>query len=178
MCVEWRKFNVLFTTERLCPCSMMASLIVCTRTSGHRGQVEKVKLKKLHNSYVQCIYILKCYIISTSNICLVTILRKYLSVTIILCSMQNRPFPTEEDLASIDEEALKKAAEESEKEKEEEEEEWIGEIQLSTIICLLKNQQKSINIFFKCKVRSYYQDTVRRQDKVSRLYFYRILNVI
>ncbi|CAH2108330.1 unnamed protein product [Euphydryas editha] len=43
--------------------------------------------------------------------------------------MRNRPFPTEEDLASIDEEALK-AQEESEKDKEEEEEEWIGEIQL------------------------------------------------
>lgn len=43
--------------------------------------------------------------------------------------MRNRPFPTEEDLASIDEEALK-AQEESEKNKDEEEEEWIGEIQL------------------------------------------------
>lgn len=53
--------------------------------------------------------------------------------------MQNRPFPTEEDLASIDEEALKKAAEEAEKEKDEEEEEWIGEIQLSTFTCLLYN---------------------------------------
>ncbi|XP_026491825.2 cilia- and flagella-associated protein 44 [Vanessa tameamea] len=43
--------------------------------------------------------------------------------------MRNRPFPTEEDLASIDEEALK-AQEESEKDKDEEEEEYIGEIQL------------------------------------------------
>ncbi|XP_072939178.1 cilia- and flagella-associated protein 44 [Epargyreus clarus] len=44
--------------------------------------------------------------------------------------MRNRPFPTEEDLASIDEEALK-AKEEAEKEKDDdEEEEWLGEIQL------------------------------------------------
>lgn len=46
--------------------------------------------------------------------------------------MRYRPFPTEEDLASIDEEALK-AKEEAEKEKkdDEEEEEYVGEIQLS-----------------------------------------------
>lgn len=44
--------------------------------------------------------------------------------------MRHRPFPQEEDLASIDEEALK-AKEEAEKEKDDEEEEWIGEIQLS-----------------------------------------------
>ncbi|CAH0714428.1 unnamed protein product, partial [Brenthis ino] len=43
--------------------------------------------------------------------------------------MQNRPFPMEEDLASIDEEALK-AQEECEKDNDEEEEDWIGEIQL------------------------------------------------
>ncbi|XP_045494848.1 cilia- and flagella-associated protein 44 [Colias croceus] len=44
--------------------------------------------------------------------------------------MRNRPFPTEEDLASIDEEAIK-AKEEAEKEKDDdEEEEWLGEIQL------------------------------------------------
>ncbi|CAG9785673.1 unnamed protein product [Diatraea saccharalis] len=45
--------------------------------------------------------------------------------------MRHRPFPTEEDLASIDEEALK-AKDEAEKEKkdDEEEEEWLGEIQL------------------------------------------------
>ncbi|CAF4862679.1 unnamed protein product [Pieris macdunnoughi] len=44
--------------------------------------------------------------------------------------MRHRPFPTEEDLASIDEEALK-AKEEAEREKDEdEEEEWLGEIQL------------------------------------------------
>ncbi|XP_013136912.1 PREDICTED: cilia- and flagella-associated protein 44 [Papilio polytes] len=43
--------------------------------------------------------------------------------------MRHRPFPQEEDLASIDEEALK-AKEEAEKEKDDEEEEWIGEIQL------------------------------------------------
>ncbi|RVE42054.1 hypothetical protein evm_013296 [Chilo suppressalis] len=45
--------------------------------------------------------------------------------------MRHRPFPTEEDLASIDEEALK-AKEEAEKEKkdDEEEEDWLGEIQL------------------------------------------------
>lgn len=48
--------------------------------------------------------------------------------------MRNRPFPTEEDLASIDEEALK-AKEEAEREKDEdEEEEWLGEIQLSKYI--------------------------------------------
>ncbi|CAH2265748.1 jg7937 [Pararge aegeria aegeria] len=43
--------------------------------------------------------------------------------------MRNRPFPTEEDLASIDEEALK-AQGEAEKEKDDEEDVWIGEIQL------------------------------------------------
>ncbi|CAG9578714.1 unnamed protein product [Danaus chrysippus] len=43
--------------------------------------------------------------------------------------MQHRPFPREEDLASIDEEALKRQ-EEAEKEKDDEDEEWIGEIQL------------------------------------------------
>ncbi|XP_053613001.1 cilia- and flagella-associated protein 44 [Plodia interpunctella] len=44
--------------------------------------------------------------------------------------MRNRPFPTEEELASIDEEALK-AKEEAEKEKDDdEEEEWLGEIEL------------------------------------------------
>ncbi|CAG4986750.1 unnamed protein product [Parnassius apollo] len=43
--------------------------------------------------------------------------------------MRHRPFPQEEDLASIDEEALK-AREEAEKENTEEEEEWTGEIQL------------------------------------------------
>lgn len=46
--------------------------------------------------------------------------------------MQHRPFPREEDLASIDEEALKRQ-EEAENEKDDEEEEWIGEIQLSTM---------------------------------------------
>lgn len=44
-------------------------------------------------------------------------------------SLRNRPFPTEEDLASIDEEALK-AKEEAEKDKDEEEDIWVGEIQL------------------------------------------------
>ncbi|XP_068632653.1 cilia- and flagella-associated protein 44 [Battus philenor] len=43
--------------------------------------------------------------------------------------IRHRPLPKEEDLASLDEEALK-AKEELEKEKDEEEEEWIGEIQL------------------------------------------------
>ncbi|XP_052739568.1 cilia- and flagella-associated protein 44 [Bicyclus anynana] len=43
--------------------------------------------------------------------------------------MRNRPFPTEEDLASIDEEALK-AQGEAEKEKDDEEDVWVGEIQL------------------------------------------------
>ncbi|KAJ0175517.1 hypothetical protein K1T71_008676 [Dendrolimus kikuchii] len=44
--------------------------------------------------------------------------------------MRNRPFPTEEDLASIDEEALK-AKEEMEKEKDDDEEDvWLGEIEL------------------------------------------------
>lgn len=49
-------------------------------------------------------------------------------------SMRYRPFPQEEDLASIDEEALK-AKEEAEKEKkdDDEEEEYVGEIQLSKI---------------------------------------------
>lgn len=48
--------------------------------------------------------------------------------------MRYRPFPQEEDLASIDEEALK-AKEEAEKEKkdDDEEEEYVGEIQLSKI---------------------------------------------
>lgn len=45
-------------------------------------------------------------------------------------SMRHRPFPAEEDLASLDEEALKAQAEE--KDEEEDEEEWIGEIELST----------------------------------------------
>lgn len=45
--------------------------------------------------------------------------------------MRHRSFPTEEDLASLDEEALK-AKEEAEKEKDDEEEdEYLGEIQLS-----------------------------------------------
>jgi hypothetical protein len=46
--------------------------------------------------------------------------------------MRNRPFPTEEDLASIDEEALK-AKDEAERDKkdDDEEDEWLGEIQLS-----------------------------------------------
>lgn len=43
--------------------------------------------------------------------------------------MRNRPFPAEEDLASLDEEALK-AKEEAEKD-DDDEEEWIGEIELS-----------------------------------------------
>ncbi|XP_063394624.1 cilia- and flagella-associated protein 44 [Cydia fagiglandana] len=43
--------------------------------------------------------------------------------------MRHRPFPEEEDLASIDEEALK-AKEEAAATKDDEEEEWIGEIQL------------------------------------------------
>lgn len=48
-----------------------------------------------------------------------------------LYSMRYRPFPTEEDLASLDEEALK-AKEEAEKDKDDdEEEEWLGEVQLS-----------------------------------------------
>ncbi|CAB3223441.1 unnamed protein product [Arctia plantaginis] len=41
--------------------------------------------------------------------------------------MRNRPFPTEEDLASLDEEALKAK---DEKDDEDEEEEWIGAIEL------------------------------------------------
>lgn len=44
--------------------------------------------------------------------------------------MRRRPFPEEEDLASIDEEALK-AKEEAEKDEEEEDAEWVGEIELS-----------------------------------------------
>ncbi|CAH2076495.1 unnamed protein product, partial [Iphiclides podalirius] len=47
----------------------------------------------------------------------------------LLVTMRHRPFPQEEDLASLDEEALK-AKEDAEKDKDEEEEEWIGEIQL------------------------------------------------
>lgn len=43
--------------------------------------------------------------------------------------MRRRPFPEEEDLASIDEEALK-AKEEADKD-DDEDEEWIGEIELS-----------------------------------------------
>lgn len=42
--------------------------------------------------------------------------------------MRNRPFPTEEDLASLDEEALKAK---DEKDDEDEEEEYIGAIELS-----------------------------------------------
>lgn len=55
-------------------------------------------------------------------------------------SMRYRPFPTEEDLASIDEEALK-AKEEAEKEKkdDEEEEEFLGEIQLSNTVFTTKH---------------------------------------
>lgn len=55
--------------------------------------------------------------------------------------MRNRPFPTEEDLASIDEEALK-AKEEADKEKDDDEEDtWLGEIELSEFYCTthLKN---------------------------------------
>lgn len=44
-------------------------------------------------------------------------------------SMRNRPFPTEEDLASIDEEALK--AKDDAGKDDDEEEEYLGEIQLS-----------------------------------------------
>ncbi|XP_045768159.1 cilia- and flagella-associated protein 44 isoform X2 [Maniola jurtina] len=43
--------------------------------------------------------------------------------------LRHRPFPTEEDLASIDEEALK-AQGEAEKDKDDEEDVWVGEIQL------------------------------------------------
>lgn len=42
--------------------------------------------------------------------------------------MRHRPFPTEDDLASLDEEALKAAAEVSDEDKDQE---WIGEIELS-----------------------------------------------
>lgn len=53
---------------------------------------------------------------------------------VFISSMRYRPFPTEEELASLDEEALK-AKEEAEKEKDEdEEEEWLGEIELSKSI--------------------------------------------
>ncbi|XP_049868169.1 cilia- and flagella-associated protein 44 [Pectinophora gossypiella] len=44
--------------------------------------------------------------------------------------MRHRPFPTEDDLASIDEEALKAAAEAADMDKDEEEEEWVGEVEL------------------------------------------------
>lgn len=44
--------------------------------------------------------------------------------------MRNRPFPTEDDLASIDEEALKAAAEAADRDKDDEDDSWIGEIEL------------------------------------------------
>lgn len=45
--------------------------------------------------------------------------------------MRNRPFPTEEDLASIDEEALKAKDQADKNKDDDEEEEFIGEIELS-----------------------------------------------
>lgn len=52
--------------------------------------------------------------------------------------MRNRPFPTEDDLASIDEEALK-AKEEAEKDKDEDEEDgWLGEIELSKLFLYIE----------------------------------------
>lgn len=57
----------------------------------------------------------------------------YTSVIGVIClnSMRHRPFPEEEDLASLDEEALKAQAEVDQDENEEEE--WLGEIELSKI---------------------------------------------
>lgn len=47
--------------------------------------------------------------------------------------MRHRPFPSEEDLASLDEEALKAAAEAADAKDEEQDVGWLGEIQLSKI---------------------------------------------
>ncbi|KAI5642687.1 hypothetical protein NE865_05213 [Phthorimaea operculella] len=71
-----------------------------------------------------------------------TPIRKYSDITTFLINfdsytetyikkqyLRHRPFPTEDDLASIDEEALKAAAEMADKDKDDDEE-WIGEIQL------------------------------------------------
>lgn len=48
--------------------------------------------------------------------------------------MRHRPFPEEEDLASIDEEALKAKEEAELRDDDEDEGEWIGEIELSKYI--------------------------------------------
>lgn len=47
-------------------------------------------------------------------------------------SMRHRPFPGEEDLASLDEEALKAAAEAAD-EKADEDVGWLGDVQLSKL---------------------------------------------
>lgn len=47
--------------------------------------------------------------------------------------MRYRPFPTEEDLASLDEEALKAAAEAADDKEDEEGQGWLGEVELSKI---------------------------------------------
>ncbi|GBP64564.1 Cilia- and flagella-associated protein 44 [Eumeta japonica] len=54
--------------------------------------------------------------------CIETVVKKYI--------LRNRPLPEEEDLASLDEEALKAAEEAEEAESVEEEGEWLGEIEL------------------------------------------------
>lgn len=54
-------------------------------------------------------------------------------------SMRYRPFPGEEDLASLDEEALKAAAEAGD-EKEDEEGGWLGDVQLSKLFFSIKHK--------------------------------------
>lgn len=52
--------------------------------------------------------------------------------------MRHRPFPDEEDLASLDEEALKAAAEAADAKDEEEDAGWLGEIQLGKLFFVAK----------------------------------------
>lgn len=47
--------------------------------------------------------------------------------------MRHRPFPEEEDLASLDEEALKAAAEAADEKEDEEGPGWLGDVQLSKL---------------------------------------------
>lgn len=52
--------------------------------------------------------------------------------------MRHRPFPEEEDLASLDEEALKAAAEAADEKEDEEGPGWLGDVQLGKLSFSLK----------------------------------------
>lgn len=64
--------------------------------------------------------------------------------------MQRRPFPTEEDLASLDEEALK-ARDEAERE-DDDDEEWIGPIELRKNIFFYGAKKKLFDMEKLCYV--------------------------